>query len=102
MMTMDTKPIIRTEADLDAALKEIDELINLPNSPDYEHEYDRLEVLSILVADYEDEHYHLSAPDPAEAIKYDMEKRGVPHHEVEDFWAQVEAQIEEKVEAHKE
>ena len=35
---------------------------------------DELEVLSILIEKYEDEHYPIEAPDPIEAIKFRMEQ----------------------------
>ena len=63
---MDIKPI-RTEADYEAALKEIENLFETePNTP----EGDRLEVLSTLVEAYEETHYPIPAPDPIEAIYY--------------------------------
>ena len=54
---------IRTEADYQAALKEVESLFDaLPNTP----EYDRLDLLSTLVEAYEKVHYPIEAPDPAE------------------------------------
>jgi HTH-type transcriptional regulator/antitoxin HigA len=66
---MDIKPI-RTEAEYQAALQEIDLLFDTaPNSP----EEDRLEVLSLLVEAYEAEHYPIYPPDPIEAILHIMD-----------------------------
>ncbi|MBU4226147.1 MAG: helix-turn-helix domain-containing protein [Chloroflexi bacterium] len=78
---MEIKPI-RTETDYDAALKEIEHLMEAqPGTP----EADRLEVLSTLVAAYEDEHYSIPAPDPVEAILYYMESRGLTRADLEPY-----------------
>ncbi len=37
---------------------------------------DELEVLSILIEKYEDEHFPIELPDPIEAIKFRMEQLG--------------------------
>ena len=61
---MDIRPI-RTEADHQAALVEIERLFSAePNTP----EGDRLEVLVTLVEAYEARHYPVEAPDPVEAM----------------------------------
>ena len=55
---MDIHPI-RTEADYEAALAEIERLFDAtPNTP----EGDRLEVLATLVEAYEEQHYSIPAP----------------------------------------
>ena len=71
---MDIKPI-RTQADYERALKEVDALFNArPNTP----ESDRLDVLVILVEAYAAEHFPIPIPDdPIEVIKYYMESRGI-------------------------
>ncbi len=64
--TMDIRPI-RTEADYEAALAEIERLFDAaPNTPDG----DRLEVLITLVEAYEAQHYPIPAPDLTEGIEY--------------------------------
>jgi HTH-type transcriptional regulator/antitoxin HigA len=71
---MDTQPI-RTEADYDAALKEIELYFDRepePGSP----ESVRFDVLAALVAAYEREHWPIDPPDPMEAIRYCMERQG--------------------------
>ena len=68
---MDIRPI-RTEADYEAALAEIEALFNTaPETP----EGDRLEILTTLVEAYEDQHYSIPEPDPIEALYYYMESR---------------------------
>jgi HTH-type transcriptional regulator / antitoxin HigA len=78
---MDIHPI-RTEADYEAALAEIERLFDAtPNTS----EGDRLEVLSTLVEAYEEQHYSIPAPDPIEAIKYHMESRGLCRRDMEPY-----------------
>ena len=70
---MQLKPI-RTGSDYEAALEEIDRLMeSAPGTP----EGDRLEVLTTLVEAYEAQHYPIDAPDPIAALEYLMEQRGV-------------------------
>jgi HTH-type transcriptional regulator / antitoxin HigA len=65
---------IRTEAHYKEALALIDTLIDCPDdSP----EMDMLEVVSLLVHDYEQREFPISEIDPIEAIKYQMEELGV-------------------------
>lgn len=78
---MDIKPI-RTEADYEAALKEVERLWDAePGTPDG----DRFEVLFTLVEAYEDQHYDILPPDPVEAIKYYMESRGLKRKDLEPY-----------------
>jgi HTH-type transcriptional regulator/antitoxin HigA len=78
---MDIKPI-KTEADYEAALKEIEGLFDAePGTP----EGDRLKILATLVEAYEDEHYDIPAPDPIEAILYYMESRGLTRADLEPY-----------------
>ena len=78
---MDIRPI-RTEADYQAALVEIERMFSAePNTP----EGDRLEVLVTLVEAYEARHYPVEAPDPVEAIKYYMESRGLSRGDLEPY-----------------
>ena len=67
------KPI-KNEADYDAALTAIDNLMGAaPNTP----EGDELEILVTLVEAYEAKHWPIDAPDPIAAIKHVMEARGL-------------------------
>ena len=76
---MDIRPI-KTEADYEWALNEIDRLFDAePGTP----ESDKLEVLVILVEAYEDEHDPMPLPDPIEAIEYWMESRGLSRVDLE-------------------
>jgi HTH-type transcriptional regulator/antitoxin HigA len=71
---MDIKPI-RTPADHEAALKEVERLWDKaqPDTPEGE----KFEVLSTLVDAYEREHIKIPAPDPIEAIRFRMEQEGL-------------------------
>ena len=67
---MDLKPI-KTEADYRAALKRVEEIFDAKlGTP----ESDELEILGLMVDDYENKHYPIEAPDPIEAIKIRMEE----------------------------
>jgi HTH-type transcriptional regulator / antitoxin HigA len=78
---MEIRPI-KTEADYQAALAEIERLFDAaPNTP----AGDRLDVLATLVAAYEEQHYSLPAPDPIEAITYHMESRGLSRRDLEPY-----------------
>ena len=73
---------IRTEADYEAALEEIEQLFGATLGT---LEGDRLDVLATLVAAYEDLHHAVEAPDPVEAIKYYMESHGMTRHDLEPY-----------------
>lgn len=68
--------IIKTQSDYDEVLREVEKLIDLDPDPGTE-EADRLEVLSVLVKAYENEHFHFDLPDPISAINFVMEQRGL-------------------------
>ncbi len=76
---MNIKPL-KTEADYQAALKEIETLMSaVEDTP----EGDRLDVLVTLVEAYEARHYPLDLPDPVEAIKFTMEQKGLTVKDLE-------------------
>ncbi len=70
---MDIRPI-NTDADLEAALAEIEILLEAELES---AEGDRLLVLTALVKAYEERHYAIPAPDPVAAILYHLESRGL-------------------------
>ncbi|TNH04569.1 transcriptional regulator [Testudinibacter sp. TR-2022] len=72
---MDIKPL-RTEQDYQEALAII--------SPMFDHqpeigstEFDKMEILVLLIEAYEAKHYPIEPPDPIEAIKFRMEQEGL-------------------------
>lgn len=69
---MTIKPI-KTEKDYNDAL---DRLESIFDSKKGSAQGDELEILSILIEKYEDEHFPIGFPDPIEAIKYRMEQMG--------------------------
>lgn len=72
---MDIRPI-RNEQDYRHALRLIDEL--LKGDPAIgSADLDTLDILSILVERYEDEHYAIGLPDPIAAITLRMEELGL-------------------------
>ncbi|MBO0765693.1 MAG: helix-turn-helix domain-containing protein [Hyphomicrobiaceae bacterium] len=78
-MVYELKPI-RTDADHDAALREVGRLwgakFGTPKG-------DRLDILITLIEAYEDEHYSMNLPDPIEAIKFRMEQQGLTRKDLE-------------------
>jgi len=73
------KPI-KTEADYDAMLAEIDTLMDAePSTP----EGDRLDVLVSLVEAYEAKHWQISPPDPIAAIELRMQQKGLTRLDLE-------------------
>ena len=69
---MHLKPI-KTNADHEAALKEIERLWGAQEGTP---EGDRLEVVTTLVEAYEEAHFPMDVPDPIEAIKFRLEQLG--------------------------
>lgn len=68
--------IIKTEADYEEALARIDALMDAdPDSGSDEGK--ELELLAMLVEQYEDVHYPTDLPSPVEAIKFRMEQAGL-------------------------
>lgn len=78
-MTDDLKPV-RTEADYDAALAEIEHLWGAKSGTP---EGDRLDVLATLVEAYEAKAYPMDTPDPVEAILFRMEQQGLSRKDLE-------------------
>ena len=66
--------VIKSEADYDQALRELERLITLHPKLGSK-ESNQLEILSLLIENYENEHFHFDLPDPISAIKFVMEQR---------------------------
>jgi len=76
---MDIYPI-KTEADYQAALLRIEELLDAqPNTP----EGDALDLLTTVITAYEAQHYPILPPDPVEALVYWMETRDLTRRDLE-------------------
>jgi len=67
---MNIKPIKKSR-DYENALNRIDKLWAAKKNT---VEGDELEILTVLVEKYEEEHYEIASPDPVEAIKFRMEQ----------------------------
>ncbi|AKA33849.1 helix-turn-helix domain-containing protein [Flagellimonas lutaonensis] len=70
---MDLKPI-RNEKDYQNALKRLEEIFDAKKGT---KKGDELEILSILIDNYENENFPIEMPDPIEAIKFRMEQMGM-------------------------
>jgi HTH-type transcriptional regulator / antitoxin HigA len=78
-MEIKVRPI-RTEDDYDAALAEVDSLMDaVPGSS----EGDRLDVLVTLIEAYEARHWPIETPDPIEAIQVRMEQKKLRQRDLE-------------------
>lgn len=71
--------VLRSDEELDEALKEVDRLWDAVLGTE---DHDRLELLMVLVEDYENRHYPIGPPDPIEAIKFRMEQQGLNRKEL--------------------
>lgn len=78
-MTADVKPI-RTEADHERALAEVERLWGARSGTP---RGDRLDVLATLIDAYESEHHPVDPPDPVEAIRFRMEQQGLTRKDLE-------------------
>ncbi len=81
---MKSKPVtvIRSEAEYDAALVEIEQYFD--DEPERgTPEADRFDLLALVIADYEDKHWPIEVPDPISAIEFAMERRGLTRAELE-------------------
>ena len=73
---------IRTKRDYEAALKQAEAWWDAAaNSPDGK----RLDVLTLLIADYETHHFPMEPPDPVEFLLFIMEQRGLSRKDLEPF-----------------
>lgn len=76
------KPI-KSQEQYKEYLKIIDSLIDCEEgSPEEE----TLELVSILVEDYEAKHHHIEAPDPIEAIKIKMQEDGLRKKDLVEYF----------------
>lgn len=78
-MKGDLKPI-RSEADYEAALAEVERLWGARLGT---RDGDRLDVLATLIDAYESQNYPMDPPDPVEAIKFRMEQQGLTRRDLE-------------------
>ncbi|WP_267359772.1 MULTISPECIES: transcriptional regulator [unclassified Methylobacterium] len=75
---------IRTEADYDWALAEVERLMDLephPGSPSG----DRLEILLLLISNYEDQRYPIPQADPVTVLQFAIQDMGHSQNELADI-----------------
>jgi HTH-type transcriptional regulator/antitoxin HigA len=88
-MTMATvldvsKPhVLRTVEEYDAAIAEIERLLDEGSEAGTEA-FDRLELLSLLVEHYEEEHYPMGTVSPQEAVSFMLEQKGLTRADLEE------------------
>ncbi len=71
---------IKTDIDYREALKEVESLMTAEsNTPEGE----KLDILATLMEAYERTHFLLDLPDPVEAIKFEMEQKGLTIKDLE-------------------
>ena len=76
---MNIQPI-KTESDYDTALSNIEQLWGAPtDTPEGDH----LDILLVLVENYESKHYPIGPPDPVDAIKFRMEQMNITRKDLE-------------------
>ena len=66
--------LIKTDDEYQAALTELEDLMDAALGSEEE---EWLELLSLLIEKYEEEHFPMPLPDPVEAIKFRMEAAGL-------------------------
>lgn len=77
---MEIRGPIRNERDYEAALGEIEELMDVDEpGPDA----DKLEVLSLLVKDYEEKTYPIEASTPSAVLEFYLEQKGIAREALE-------------------
>lgn len=78
---MEIKPI-KTEKDYNQALERLEKIFEAKVGSS---EGDELEVLGILIDQYENENFPIGLPDPIEAIKFRMEQLGYDQKDLADI-----------------
>lgn len=72
--------VLKTEKDYTKASKRLMEIFHAePGTP----EGDEMELLMVLIEDYDNKHYTVPYPDALEAIKYKMQERGMKAKDLE-------------------
>ncbi len=72
--------VIKTDDDYTKATSRLMEIFHAEsNTPEHEE----LELLIVLVKDYDDKHFVIPQPDPLEAIKFKMQERGLNAKDLE-------------------
>lgn len=78
---MELRPI-RTKKDYQAALAEAERLWDAPTKS---IQADRLDVLTLLIEQYERQHFPIADPDPIDFLNHVMESRGLTRKDLEPY-----------------
>lgn len=74
--------LIRTKKEYQTAMAEVEALWDAPaKSPQADH----LDLLSLLIENYERQHFPIRDPDPVEFLNHVMENRGMTRKDMEPF-----------------
>ena len=74
--------VLKNEKEYEAALQYLETLMDAdPGSPEEE----KLELFSLLVEEYEEEHYPIAPPDPIEAILFRMDQEGLTRKDLAQY-----------------
>jgi HTH-type transcriptional regulator/antitoxin HigA len=71
--------LIKTENDYNQALERLEIIFDAKKGTE---EGDELELLGMLIDQYENEHFPIDLPDPIEAIKFRMEQMGYTQNDL--------------------
>ncbi|MEO6151444.1 MAG: helix-turn-helix domain-containing protein [Mucilaginibacter sp.] len=80
MKTVNQYKILKTEEEYKALLERVIEIFHAEEGTP---ESDELDILLLLVKDYEDRHYVIPDPDPIEVIKLKLEEKGLKRKDLE-------------------
>ena len=76
--------LLRNDAEYEAALAEVEALMGhdlAPGTPDH----DRLEFLSVLIEQYEEEEFPIDKPTPQAVVDFMLEQRGMTRADIADI-----------------
>jgi len=74
--------LIKNDKQLNEALERVNQLWDVQSNTS---ERDELEVLSLLIEKYEEEHYPIPASEPIEAIKFLMDQNNLTRKDLQPF-----------------
>lgn len=80
---MNNCKVIKTDAEYQSALSDIDTILKIADPS--QDQLERLELLSVLVEDYEKINCPVGLPDPIEAIKFRMEQEGLSKKDMQKY-----------------
>ena len=74
--------MLRTEEEYDAAIVEIERLLDLDPAP-FTEDYERLEFLSVLAEAYARANFRIDGSSPADVVEFMLEQKGLPREGVD-------------------